>query len=387
MKKFYMRKQKQNKLFTVAVYVALFILVLCLPVSCTKEDRDESVIVERVLLVYLAGDNNLSDESYEKLEAIRKGYKATPQSRILVYHNAADSVPCLLEITGNNAIETREEYVPENAAGPDVLHRIVVQARAMYPRAKFNLLVFSHASGWLPGNTLNAPKSARQTKTILDDEGRGMELAGFAAAIPDNSFEYIVFETCFMAGVEVACQLRDKADYILASSAEIVSPGFTPVYEQHISELVYGNPRKFIQEAFNHIDSQPEEHMRSATFSVIKTEGVDAIAGYVRDNCDFTRGTVINDLQYFDRNAYHLFFDFGQYYASLLGTEEQKQQLQDLIDNCVLWKASTSYFMKGYYGSFVIGQHSGLTTYVKQDRYPVLNENYTTLEWYRRIKN
>jgi hypothetical protein len=87
-------------------------------------------------------------------------------------------------------------------------------------------------------------------------------------------------------------------------------------------------------------------------------------------------------MQHFDRNAYHLFFDFGQYYSSLLDTEEQEPQLQQLISDCVVWKASTAYFMQGY-GGFAITEHSGLTTYIMQEGYPALNENYTALDWYK----
>jgi hypothetical protein len=121
---------------------------------------------------------------------------------------------------------------------------VIARAKALYPDAKFNLLVFSHASGWLPGNSLYTPKFASDmdTKSIFADNGQQMELMDFATAIPVKAFEYIIFETCSMAGIEVVFQLRDKADYILASSAEIVSPGFTGIYPQYINELAYGDP-------------------------------------------------------------------------------------------------------------------------------------------------
>lgn len=34
-------------------------------------------------------------------------------------------------------------------------------------------------------------------------------------ALPDHLFEFIIFEACNMAGIEVAYELRNKAAYIM----------------------------------------------------------------------------------------------------------------------------------------------------------------------------
>ena len=41
-----------------------------------------------------------------------------------------------------------------------------------------------------------------------------------------------------MAGVEVAYALRNKTDYLLASSAELLSPGFVPIYAHTLPSLM-----------------------------------------------------------------------------------------------------------------------------------------------------
>lgn len=353
----------------------LLLLSLGLLASCSKDDSQEPETIRKVLLVYLAGDNNLSDESHTKLDAIRQGYDNRTDTRILVYQDAADIAPRLFDIDGTII----EQYAEENSAEPTVLRRVITQAKNLYPQARFNFLVFSHASGWLPSNTLASPRS------VLVDGNSYMELTDFANAIPDKAFEYIVFETCFMAGIEVAYQLKEKADYILASSAEILSPGFTDVYRNHINELVSGSPEAFMRQAFDYFDRQ-NGYMRSVTLSMIQTKGLDALAEYVRDNCDFTKEVNITDVQHFDRNGYHLFFDFGDYYSRLLKTDEHRERLQQSIDKVVAWKASTPNFMPKYNG-FIIKKHSGLTTYIIQERYFGLNTSYTALEWYKKITN
>lgn len=378
-----MRTESKINIFTITACIVVFTFTWCLLTSCSKQE-DEPVTVNTVLLLYLAGDNNLSDESCQKLEAIRQGSKVTADSRILIYRDAMDAVPCLMEITENNSIKIIESYESENSADAAVLGRTIAKAKSIYPDAGFSLLVFSHASGWLPPGRLTSPKSTVNTKSILADGNNSMELADFAAAIPDNAFNYILFEACFMAGIEVAYELKDKADYIAASSAEIVSPGFTAVYSKHINELVYGKPDKFMQETFSYFESQ-SGWMRSATFSIIKTDKLEPIACFIKENCDFTKETKMTGIQYFDRNNNHLFADFLDYYSRLLHTDGQKQQLQQLVNDAAVWKAATPYFMPGYNG-FAIDRHSGMTTYIMQKMYPLLNRSYTALDWYKAIR-
>lgn len=375
----------RNNICSTFSCIAVLVFLLWLLVGCSKKEDEDPIKIAHVLLVYLAVDNDLSGESYSKLEAIRRGWKSQEDTRILVYQDARGAAPRLMEITENNSIKVIESYESENSANPAVFGRVITNAKAMYPQAGFNLLVFSHASGWLPKNMLATPRAVLQTRTILADGNDSMELTDFAAAIPDHAFDYIIFEACFMAGIEVAYQLKNKANYIAASSAEILSPGFEIIYSQHINELVYGAPEKFMQAAFNYFNNKSEWE-RSATFSIIRTGNLEALANYIKSNCDFAQQIPIAAIQYFDRNSYRLFGDFQDYYSRLLNTDQQRLYLQQLIDDVVVWKVATPDFMLAYSG-FVINKHSGMTTYIMQDRYPVLNRDYTITDWYKAINN
>lgn len=363
------RKEIFNIIKALLVLVILATIFSMLGSSCVSDD-DTPVAVEHVLLVYLAGDNNLSNEAGEKLSAIAKGFDGASCRRVLIYVDSQDETPSLIELSGSKQ-NIIEHYDTENSADAQVFRRVIAKAKSLYPEARFNLLIFSHASGWLPEGTYASPRS------ILMDGNDEMELSDFAAAIPDHSFESIVFEACHMAGIEVFFELKDKAQYIAASSAEIVSPGFTPLYSTAIiNELVKGNTETFLKAAFEHFDW--------GTLSLINTSALEDLASFVKSNCDFDKEIQINDIQYFDRGNRKLFCDFEDYYSRLLATEEQKEELNNLISNCVIWKAATPTFMEGYNG-FAIHQHSGLTGYIPQERYPFQNEAYKRLNWYKAV--
>lgn len=350
------------------------IFFICLPAGCIGIEED-AVPVGKVLLVYLAGDNNLSSESQEKLQALSRGYDGAPCRRILIYKDSGDESACLYEADGKGSYTTIESYGNENSADAGVFSRTIQKAKTMYPEADFNLLVFSHASGWLPAGSFANPS----LRSVLVDGDSQMEFKDFASAIPDSMFSLIAFDACHMAGIEVAYQLRNKAEYIAASSAEIVSPGFTPVYEKHATDFISGNYEGFMQQAFDYFDSKTG-YMRSATLSVIKTEGLEELGTFVKQHCDFSKQIEIDGIQHFDRGDGYLFCDFGDYYSRLLDTEEQRQQLTRMIEDCVVWKASTPSFLEGYRG-FTVTSYSGMTAYIPQERYTKLNSSYSDLDW------
>ncbi len=363
---------------------AIIILTAILSVSCIYDE--DIPPVNRVVLVYLGGDNSLSDEVYEKIEAIRLGWDKNNEGKLLIYSDPSDSSPQLIEICtchkGNPIKEIIHTYEEENSADSKVFSRIINEVKTIYPAPSYGLILFSHASGWLPQETLKNPKS------VLIDNKQEMDITDFADAIPDNCFDFIIFEACFMAGIEVAYELKDKTDYILVSSAEIVSPGFTEIYKQSAISYLYESPanlKGFAQSTFNYFNSQ-SGFLNSATLSIIKTAELDALSNIVKKNYNTDKAVDIGTIQHFDRYTYHLFFDFEDYFSSYLQTDIQKQELSEAINSCIIYKAATLLFMDGYNG-FEIKRHSGLTTYIEQEQFPYLNTEYQKLKWYQKISD
>jgi hypothetical protein len=342
-------------------------------------------LTDRVLLVYLGGDNNLSGETYQKIEAIKEGLIQADATncKVLVYHDPANATPVLTELKSRNKQLTSDTvaiYSEENSASPSVFARIINEIKEKYPAKACGLLLFSHASGWLPQGTLNS----LALRSVIMDGNTEMEIAAFAAAIPDRTFDFIVFEACFMAGIEIAYQLKDKTDYIFASTAEIVSPGFTEIYPQALTYLLNGNLTAFAAQAFDYFDRQ-EGEMRSATFSLIQTDRLQPLARFIAANCQLNRNVDPHTVQHFDRNrAFHLFFDFEDYYSRLLDSEVQQTEFQRLTDECVIWKQTTSSFLI-YSNGFYINHYSGLTVYIQQNNFPSLNTRYEETAWQKAI--
>lgn len=364
---------------------------LSLLVSCDKTDEAPAkVAVARTLLAYLGGDNNLSDENRQKIEALRKAW-SQPNGRLLVYSDERNRQPYLLEISlggeGKSVIDTVEVFTENNSADPQVLAGVLETMRRNYPAPSYGLIVFSHASGWLPeGTLLNPWKQPLQLQSVVMDGKREMNVIDFAAVIPDKMFDFIIFEACFMAGVEVAYELREKTEYLLVSSAEMLSPGLTPLYKDILPELMKpaANLQAAAEKYFEYYNKRTGDY-RSATVSVIRTAGLEALATAAGTALDETLAGDMNSIQHFDRYTYRLFFDFEEAYSRVLN-KEAFDLLREQLTQCVTYKAATPHFLLHERG-FDIRCHSGFTVYIAQAPFPFLNEQYKRLAWVQRINS
>lgn len=376
--------------------------------SCIKEENEVpySYLSTRTVLFYLAGDNDLR-ELGRISELLRAAWNYTG-NRCLIYYDADDAPPVLLSLRGGCAtyptpfIETVTEYPEENSASAETFGRVVRDVVQMYPADDYGLVFASHGSGWLPEGTLHNPnRSARSIGKDTDPatlaSGRTeMELADFAAAIPDRQFAFIVFEACLMSGVEVAYELRNKTDYLVASSAELLSPGFVPIYEQAASQLLFDASlpveqalTAFASHYFDYMNAQYGAY-RSATMSVIRTSGMEPLATLAAEiyaGADLGPAA-LTGLQHFDRPGSYgddparpRYFDFGQYMTRIAASDATRR-LDEALRGAVAWKAATPEFLPGYNG-FRIDCHSGLTTYIEQAEFPALNAAYRRTAWYR----
>lgn len=364
--------------------------------ACEKDEPVPDVhISERTVLVWLAGDNNLYSEVPHKLSALAEGFRnaAPSDCRLLVYADRRGNYPQLIEILpdGNQAV--LETYPAQNSASPETFSRFLNYMMETAPARHYGLILFSHATGWLPQGALENPSLEEKplSRTVFDDNGEQMTLAELADALPtDVRFDYIVFENCFMGGAEVAYSLRDKAARLLVSSAEILSPGFEEIYSSSLYRLFAPTPdlSGFAADYYNYRNAKSGNH-RSATVSVINTSAIphlasltsDIISGTSIDGIGSLDEEKMKTMQRFNRHDYTLFFDLEEYLCEL--APDRATEIHTAISEAVEYAAATADFMPTYDHGFHIARHCGLTVYIPQPRFPALNTAYTETDWYK----
>lgn len=371
------------------------ILSSFLVMSCKKDAPLEEQTYSKIVLCYFAGDNNLSQEVTKKIEAIREGLRNTqePNSKVLCYADFTDAPPSLFEI-GVESNKNQIEFTEQNSASPVTLKEVIAHVRNAYKANSYGMILFSHASGWLPTGALNNPtlfkSETQKVKSVTMDGEDEMELEEFTQAIPQGMFEYILFEACYMAGIEVAYALREKTDYLIVSSAEIVSPGFEEIYPSSLYLLLRkkSDLHSFVQNYFELWDNK-SSYLRSATISLINTEHLEELAAIVSEIVPPMElpQTTINVIQHFNRNPYHLFFDLKEYIYSLTDDQTALFRFETALSNVVEYQGATPRFLSGLTNSFIIRNHCGVTTYIPQSQFPNLNKQYKLTSWEKRTHN
>ena len=156
----------------------------------------------------------------------------------------------------------------------------------------------------------------------------------------------------------------------------------TEVYPSALPYLFQPTPglEKFAQAYFNTWDSKTGDY-RSATISVVRTGHLEELAQLAR--AAFLRWEpdveTISALQCFNRNEWHLFFDFKE--ALLTANPALSTYVDDLWKSIVTYSAATPSFLPGLAYGFTIHAHSGLSCYVPQRDFLYANQGYTQTAW------
>ena len=127
------------------------VLVTALSVGACDEGEEVYPEGDRTVLLYLAGDNNLSSYGYTNIKSLREGMKGVA-GRVVVYFDPKGSVPCLMVVQGgsNPTIDTLEFYEEEDSASPETLRRVIVDTKRLFPSESYGLILWSHGTGWFP---------------------------------------------------------------------------------------------------------------------------------------------------------------------------------------------------------------------------------------------
>lgn len=375
------------------LHILLFLLLpLACAVSCTEKSPVTPEDISRTVIVYLAGDNNLSGELNSKLSSLSSGFKMADaiHNRLVVFSDGRGSSSEIIEVThaGNKVVASYEDM---NSASPEVMKKVISEICSLYPSDSYGFICFSHATGWLPQGAFSNPEGygGMETRTIIQDGADEMEIRELTEAMRlpgGEKYDFVIFEACHMAGIEVAYSMRDVASMMIASSAEIVSPGFLYSYETDLFRLFEDEPdlKGFAESYFRHWDGLSGAY-RSATVSLIR---LDRIASLAETVADIVRNGkyLISDpvgIQHFDRNSRHMFFDLGSYLEAVSGGDSGlMERFYDEINDAVPYSAATPVFMSGYPYSFEISVHCGLTIYIMQPWFERLNEDYEKTEFY-----
>ena len=110
-----------------------------------------------------------------------------------------------------------KEYGKINPLNSETMSCIISNLRHSFPSKETGLILWSHALGWLPNDFLSS-------RSFGLANGKTMSIPQLAMSLKD-SFNYIFFDACYMANIEVVAYFQQKCHYLLASPIIVPTDG------------------------------------------------------------------------------------------------------------------------------------------------------------------
>ena len=368
----------------------LFLLIIpfVISTSCTDSDEPEAKVEPcgKTILMYMPWSSNLTSYFYQNIrdmESCIEELGGLSDQRVLVFISKTATDASLFEIEYENGTCRRSEI--KNYTNPAFTTRegiagILGDAISYAPAERYSMIIGCHGMGWLPVNASRTSRAAE--KFHWDYAGATTPLTRFfggttsqyqtdistlADAISDAGvkMEYILFDDCYMSTIEVAYELKDVTDYLIASTCEVMAYGMP--YET-MGKYLLGTPDyKAVCDEFYEFYSNYTE-MPCGTLSVTDMSEIDAMAALMRDiNATYTfDDTQRAKLQNLDGYNPTIFYDYGDYVRSLLSQNHASESLIEefnaQLDRLVPHKTHTERFYTATRGPLRLDRYSGITT-------------------------
>lgn len=290
---------KGKKLVNIHLLTSLMGLsaVSALCSACEDEGADFPVHEQgrRTVLIYQAAQNSLGNTYLKKdsIEIQAGSAYLNEKDRLLVYVDDA-SRPRIYEYAkdGGKPQVVRRWSRDECSASPETLREVLAWTKQYYPSDEYGLVLWSHATGWLPSTN----KNYRQAASFGIDSGPGgsgdhdasgelgpqMDVEDIAAAVSACGIRlrYCFFDACLMQGIETCYALRNATDYVVA--APISTPAAGANYEHQLKSGLFSEDPADIARTYYADITDPAQQEDYENFgiviSAVRTEGLDELA-------------------------------------------------------------------------------------------------------------
>ncbi|MDE7443624.1 MAG: Clostripain family protein, partial [Muribaculaceae bacterium] len=258
------------------------------------------------------------------------------------------------------------------------LTSLFIDLKTYAPAKNYSMIIGCHGMGWLPVSTSRAIRSddkqhwdypnvplTRYFGGTTQEFQTDISTLASALSNADLKMQYILFDDCYMSSIEVAYELKDVTNYLIASTCEVMAYGMP--YAKMGQYLLGAPDYKAVCDEFYKFYSTYSA-APYGTLSVTDCSKLDALAELMRQiNLNYRfDATQITLLQRLDGYSPTIFFDYGDYVNKLLTYNNADQEFIDTfnqkLSSVVPLKTNTEKFFTASRGPLPIYTYSGITT-------------------------
>ena len=385
---------------------ALAAIAMQFAVACNNDDpqttpqpepptpeQPQPLTESHTLVIFMQGNNGLAEFMDSNLQRILAAYYDIPEGdfRILVFYDRGNYTR-LTELYMNDGMAKQrliEEYdTSTSTVDKAFIESVLARVKEEAPADSYGLILSSHGGGWVPSDLYDVyllDEGTRATDPQIrpmfygQDDYDCMEIPDLVGALDDIHFNYIIFDACFMGNIEALYDLRNSADYIVASAAEVLGAGFP--YETMLPMLFEYDDHS--------LKAICEEYMEyyansSGTVALIDCQQLEPLAEAMRAVMAEMGDVNVKSVQAYDAFEYHLYFDLLHYVE--LGVENSTA-FEKALNKAVLYSGYTDTILTstGDVDSFELARSCGVSCYITQKDCPATEAAWRDTAWAKAI--
>lgn len=379
--------------------IALLITAAIFLVSC-HDDDPPTPTAQRTIIAFFPWSVSLNRYINNSISLIETAIQQSglDSTRVLIYQCTHGDQAQLFELTLQDTTCTRNtlrEYTysttPYDYTTTNGIANIFQTIMQEAPAQQYSLIIGCHGMGWLPIDTLQNKSISSQNEPMTRYFGGTspiyqIETTTLAQAMDQANLhtEYIAFDNCYMASIEVAFDLKNHTNYIIACPTEIMALGFP--YDR-IGPFMLAQPNySAIVSEFHYFYSNYTYPY--ASISVTKTDELNTLANIMQQinasyNLDTALISTIQTLDTFLPDEPTIFFDLASYAEALCNNSNLLDQFNTALNRAVPYKAHTPTYYNNSLTPVNIHTFSGLSTSDPSINPQLIPDKYQTNYYYQ----
>ena len=242
------------------------------------------------VMFYFAGDNDLKEYMIKDMNEL-ESVGPFDRSNFIAMFDQGKTNCKLYEIKKDNDPDKITSAVLKkmgdtDMSDPKILTDFIKFSMKKYPAEHYALVVSDHGGAWTGAIQDKAPFDWMSMKELKDSIENARKESG-------NKIDVLAFDACNMANTEVAYEIKDQVDLIVASEESLTGDGwdYSKIFSMNDLANIKKKENKNIEpEDFSErIVSTAFEDVKYSTMSAIKTKDIDVLAGKLKE---FSKKTI-----------------------------------------------------------------------------------------------
>ncbi|MDO5571762.1 MAG: clostripain-related cysteine peptidase [Bacteroidales bacterium] len=371
----------------IVLYLKAAIIFSLLFFTSCKEDepKNPKEEISRTVLVYMAGENNLSYYATLNVDSILVGMnKVEKPINFLVFEDKKSLAPNLWKIekdlNGNSVKTLVKTYTEFNSVDPQKMKDVINEVFSKYNANEKCLILWSHGTAWLPSNNYTLP-SAPVQRSFGQDNANYLEIWDLRKVLEGTPYlDLLIFDACFMSSAETLYELKDAAKTIIASPTEILGAGFPyQVVVPYLNETTL-DPKKICTGYMSFYNG----YKFDGTISLIDCNYLDELAAVykkVLDGADYSNisESAIQEFGRREPNFLNDFYDMENVVEVI--NPALLPEFKAVMGKVVKYNNYTKLFL-----NLEINRCCGISVFVPQlNTNSTYNKAYTALKWHEAV--